>query len=178
MICDTMPEEGRVAASLTAPLPTAAGAAGGARDMVGEPAAQEDKPHDACATSAGSSYSDGGAAKSELPTQSMHMTTDDIKTEEARDTPEKPGKPDKPDTPKTTAPLCVAVQRPESQQRGDAIDRSAFDAIERGPGMPLDFWTEDENARFVLALRADRYPPDWYELAGMVGRGGGEGTDR
>ena len=36
-------------------------------------------------------------------------------------------------------------------------------------GTTRDTNVQDENTRFVQALRADRYPPDWYEVAARMG---------
>ena len=49
------------------------------------------------------------------------------------------------------------------------VEKSVPPTIESGPGRPVDVWSEDDNTRFVLALRADRYPPDWYEVAARMG---------
>ena len=152
---------------MTGPAPTSAGA-GDTCDTAGGSAAPEGKPRDASDASAEIQYSGGGVDKSsEVPPQ--------LKPEDQRDKADAPDQRDTADAPDerlaSDAPVGVAAQRPESQQRGGAI--------ESGPGTPLDFWTEDENTRFVLALRADRYPPDWYELAGTVaGKWGRDGTER
>ena len=158
MVHDNVSEEGAVA-SVIAPAATAAADKASSAlappdaTKLADPKYLDAKPPDTSSIPAGDEL--GALPMSEMATQP--------KAREPEQEPQMQIKTELADAPAPQPVMGVAVSA------SSTAEKSVPPTIESGPGRPVDVWSEDENARFVLALRADRYPPDWYEVAARMG---------